>query len=125
MYDGKMIFRFDDTNPSKETNEFVDAIFNDLKSLGISWDHFSHTSDHFDFILKVAEETIARGLAYCDNTPQEQMSAERKQKQASRFRDTTPEENLRIFNCMRNAKENVAEGETDYSKYCLRAKIDY
>lgn len=48
IYDGKMILRFDDTNPSKEKDEYVQSIIEDLKTLGISYDQLSYTSDYFD-----------------------------------------------------------------------------
>lgn len=48
IYDGKMVMRFDDTNPSKEKGEYVDSILEDVKTLGITWDKFSYTSDYFE-----------------------------------------------------------------------------
>ena len=64
-YEGKLILRFDDTNPSKEEEEYEDAIKQDLKTLGINHDIFSHTSDHFDTLLQFAERMIREGLLRC------------------------------------------------------------
>lgn len=72
-YDGKLLVRFDDTNPSKETSEFSEAILEDIKRLDITVDFMSHTSDHFDVIIEFARKFILDGFGYMDNTPVEQM----------------------------------------------------
>jgi len=56
MFKGKMILRFDDTNPSKEKEEFVQSITEDLKTMKISWDQLSHTSDYFDTLQAMMEK---------------------------------------------------------------------
>lgn len=118
-YHGKLIIRFDDTNPSKETTEFEDAILEDCKRLGIVGDKVTHSSDYFDKMYEYAIQMIKEGKAYCDDTPLEQMRAERMDGIKSARRDRTVEENLHIFTEeMKNATE---EGQ----KNCLRAKIDY
>lgn len=76
-YKGKLLVRFDDTNPSKETQEFATSIINDLGRLGIVPDMVSHTSDHFKLIEDFARQIIRDGLAYMDNTPVDQMRKER------------------------------------------------
>ncbi|CAH7677258.1 glutamyl-tRNA synthetase [Phakopsora pachyrhizi] len=118
IYDGKFLVRFDDTNPSKEKEEFQDAILEDLNLLGIVGDRISHTSDHFDLIYDHAITIIKAGKAFCDDTEQEAMKAERMARQPSKRRDATVEENLLRFAQMK-------EGTTDGSRWCLRAKIKY
>ena len=69
-YKGKLLVRFDDTNPSKEKGEFEDAILTDLATLGVHGDVVSHTSDFFPQLRVLAERAIAEGWAYMDDTPQ-------------------------------------------------------
>lgn len=115
MYKGRMILRFDDTNPSKEKEEFVDSIMADLKDLGVHFDKLTYTSDYFDKILGYGKEMIKNGKAYCDNTPLEQMREERGKKIESKNRNLPVEKSLEIF-------DKMIEGKAD--EYCLRAKID-
>lgn len=115
IYKGDMVLRFDDTNPSKEKHEFVEAIFEDLKTLGVSYSKVTYTSDYFDIIFDHARDLIKRGLAYVDNTDVETMRQQRKDRIESACRNFTPEKNLEIF-------EKMLKGEAD--EYCLRAKID-
>lgn len=77
VYEGKMRLRFDDTNPSKETDEFTESIKDDLKRMEITPDAISYTSDHFAEIMTHAKKLIDNGTAYMDNTPVEQMREER------------------------------------------------
>jgi glutamyl-tRNA synthetase len=72
-YKGKLIIRFDDTNPSKEKQEFQDSILKDLELLGIHGDVITYTSDHFDRLYEQAIKLIKLGKAYCDDTVQEQV----------------------------------------------------
>lgn len=116
-YNGKLILRFDDTNPTKEKEEFVDNILSDLQTLGVKWDVLSHTSDFFDDILKHGEQMLRTGKAYIDDTPVDLMREERSAKKDSRCRNQTVEENLRRWNEM---IKGSAEGLT----CCMRAKID-
>jgi glutamyl-tRNA synthetase len=83
-YNGTMIIRFDDTNPTKEKLEYQDAILQDLELLGIKGDKLSYTSDHFDRIYQEAIKLIKLGKAYCDDTPQDQVgfTFSRQQQQA-------------------------------------------
>ena len=75
----------------------------------------SHTSDHFELILQKAEQFIKDGLAYCDKTPEEKMKEERMQMIDSSYRNTSVEENLKIWEEMKQGK---------VPEYCLRAKIN-
>ena len=72
-YHGKLIVRFDDTNPDKEKDEFEQAIIADLASLGVVADVVTHTSDSFKIIEQYARQMIVEGHAYMDDTNQEQM----------------------------------------------------
>mmetsp|Transcript_5208 Transcript_5208/g.8013 ORF Transcript_5208/g.8013 Transcript_5208/m.8013 type:complete len:905 (+) Transcript_5208:75-2789(+) len=116
-YKGKLIVRFDDTNPSKEKEEYVDNIIRDLATLNIKGDVVTHTSDHFDTCQKYARQMIKKGLAYMDDTEQDKMQAERLARVESYRRNTSPEENLELF-------EKLLRGDPDTIKFCLRAKID-
>lgn len=71
-YEGKMIIRFDDTNPSKETAEFQDTILEDLNLLGVHGDVVTHTSDNFEYLYDCALQLIKSGKAYADDTAQEE-----------------------------------------------------
>lgn len=115
-YQGKLIIRFDDTNPSKENCEFEDSIMEDLALLGVKGDFHSHTSDYFDRIYELAIQLINEGKAYTDDTPQELMRQQRMDGIASRNRDNSVEENLRRFDEMKRGTEF---GLTN----CLRAKM--
>ncbi|OLY80610.1 putative glutamate-tRNA ligase, cytoplasmic [Smittium mucronatum] len=115
-YNGKLIVRFDDTNPSKEKTEFEDTIFEDLKLIGISPDSVTHTSDYFGQLQEFAHKLIISGNAYADDTEQAVMREQRMVGEASRCRDTSVEENLRRFG-------EIVMGSEEGQRYCLRAKI--
>ena len=72
-YGGKTNLRYDDTNPSKEDVEYVDAIKEDISWLGFHWDKELYASDYFDQLYDWAEELIQRGLAYVDDQTQEEI----------------------------------------------------
>ncbi|KAF9161062.1 hypothetical protein BGX21_010852 [Mortierella sp. AD011] len=116
QYKGRLIVRFDDTNPTKEKLEYEHAIKEDLLLIGIDSSVVTYTSDYFDKIYAYAIQLIKDGKAYCDTTGQEQMRAERMDGIASQCRDLSVEENLRRFEEMKNGTEF---GVT----CCLRAKI--
>lgn len=118
QYNGKLIIRFDDTNPSKEKEEFEQSIIEDLALLGIKGDATSHTSDYFDKLYQLAIQMIQLGKAYADDTPQEQMRAERMDGIASKRRDASVEENMTRF-------ADMSTGSAEGRKWCLRAKISY
>lgn len=118
-YHGKLIIRFDDTNPSKEKTEFQDSIIEDLELLGIKGDKITYSSDYFQKMYELAIQMIKEGKAYCDDTPLEKMRAERMDGIKSERRDRSVEENLKIFT------EEMKNGTEEGLKNCLRAKIDY
>ena len=114
MFKSKMIMRFDDTNPTNERKEFEHAILEDVKAMGVEYDVLTYTSNHFDLISQKCTWMIENGFAYCDNTPHEQMKKERMDGIASKCREVSPEENLKIW-------EGMKKGE--FLDYCVRAKI--
>jgi len=116
-YRGRLILRFDDTNPSKEKEEFQNSIVEDLASLGVKPDLVTYTSDYFDVLSGYAKALIASGQAYMDDTPQEQVKVERANRTESKHRNQTPEEALKFFDLM-------CSGKKDGAAWCLRAKID-
>ncbi|KAI1091730.1 glutamyl-tRNA synthetase [Rostrohypoxylon terebratum] len=115
-YKGTLRLRLDDTNPSKEKEEYQDAIIEDLALMGIKPDVVTYTSDYFDHIYDTCLGLIRDGHAYADDTDVETMREERGKGIASKRRDRTVEENLRVFDEMKNGTE---EG----LKNCIRAKI--
>ena len=120
-YHGKCNLFFDDTNPSKEKTEFVDAIRRDITWLGYHWAKEVYASDFFDIIYEFAERLILEGKAFvCDLSAEEIRQTRGTLTEPgveSPYRNRTPEENLRLFREMRAGK--YADGEK-----CLRAKID-
>ncbi len=120
-YSGKCNLFFDDTNPSKEKTEFVDAIKEDIKWLGFKWDKETYASDYFENIYNFAVELIKKGKAFvCDMSPEEISACRGTLTEAGKespYRNRSVEENLELFAAMREGK--FADGEK-----CLRAKID-
>ncbi|KAL0581100.1 glutamate--tRNA ligase [Marasmius crinis-equi] len=116
MYEGKLIIRFDDTNPSKERTEFEETILEDLGLLEIKGDVVTHTSDYFDQLYELAIKLIQSGKAYADDTEREKMQYERREGIASAHRDDSIEDNLKHFAEMKTGSE---EG----LRWCLRAKM--
>ncbi|CAK1366145.1 unnamed protein product [Cercospora beticola] len=116
-YKGKLILRFDDTNPSKEKEEYQDSILKDCELLGIEPDVVSYTSDYFQNLYERCVQAIKDGLAYTDNTPQEQMQKERMERIESAHRNDSVEENLKHF-------EEMKAGTDEGIKWSVRAKID-
>jgi glutamyl-tRNA synthetase len=117
-FDGKLIVRFDDTNPSKEKQEYEDAIIEDTKRLGIKIDTITHTSDYFKEIYEAAEKLIKLGHAYADDTDPEVQKEDRKNRLPSKCRDRPAEESLAMLKEMR-------EGTELGRKHCIRARIAY
>jgi glutamyl-tRNA synthetase len=115
-YKGTLRLRLDDTNPSKEKEEFQDAIIEDLALMGVKADALTYTSDYFDYLYDMAKRLISEGMAYADDTDLETMRAERMKRIKSKRRDRTVEENLRIFEEMKNGTKEGLEN-------CIRAKI--
>ncbi|MCL7028763.1 hypothetical protein MKW94_018983 [Papaver nudicaule] len=116
-YDGLLYIRFDDTNPSKESNEFVDNILNDIKTLGIEWDDIKYTSDYFPDLLGMAERLILEGKAYIDDTPQELMQKERMDGIESKSRNNTVTKNMYLW-------KEMIQGSDRGQQCCLRGKLD-
>ena len=129
LFGGECHLRLDDTNPTKESDEYAENIKKDINWLGFQWSGpgdagepgFYNASNMFDTMYAIAEELIRRGQAYCCNLSQEEWKTYRgvpeKPGMPSPSRDTPPERNLQIFHDMRDGK--YADGE-----WCLRAKID-
>ncbi|CAK9097050.1 unnamed protein product [Durusdinium trenchii] len=116
-YKGKLILRFDDTNPTKEKLEFVENIMKDLATLQVKPDQVSHTSDYFDQLQSAMEDLIKKGKAYVDDTDQETMRAERDKGTASKSRSLPVEENLRRW-------AEMLKGSEEGLKMCVRGKMD-
>src|SRR5919206_824087 len=121
-FGGRCHLRFDDTNPTKEEQEYIDAIEADVRWLGFDWGpHLYHASDYFEQLYQWAEHLIERGLAYIDDQSPEEIRAARgtltEPGHNSPYRDRTPAENLDLFRRMR-------AGEFPNGARVLRAKID-
>lgn len=125
-YGGVCHLRFDDTNPEKEDQEYVDGIKDAVRWLGFSWDkhgisHLYQASDYFDFMYRAAEYLVEAGYAYVDEQSPEQMRVNRgdfsKPGVDSPFRSRSIEENLQRLREMR-------DGKLEDGKAVLRAKID-
>ena len=116
-YKGRLIVRFDDTNPSKEKEEFQSSIIEDLAMLGVKPDVVTFTSDYFETIKSYALYMMEHGLAYMDDTPQEEMRKERMDRVNSKHRDQSYEDSIKYFKLM-------CSGNEEGAKWCLRAKID-
>jgi len=121
-FGGRCHLRFDDTNPAKEEQEYIDAIERDVRWLGFDWGpHLYHASDYFGQLYAWAEHLIEAGLAYVDDQSPEEMRASRgtltEPGRNSPYRDRSPAENLDLFRRMR-------EGEFPNGARVLRANID-
>ncbi|SEL62201.1 glutamine--tRNA ligase/YqeY domain fusion protein [Parapedobacter koreensis] len=120
-YGGKTNLRFDDTNPVTEETEYVESIKNDIKWLGFQWAEELYTSDYFDTLYGYAVKLIEKGLAYVDDSTSEEIAASKgtptESGKPTPYRDRSTEENLRLFEAMRDGKY------PDGAKV-LRAKID-
>ena len=115
-YKGTLICRFDDTNPSKEKEEFQDAIVEDLALMGIKPDKTSYSSDYFEDMYQLCVKLLKEGKAYADDTEQEAMRDERMHGRPSQRRDASVEENLAHF-------EEMKAGSEEGVRWCIRAKI--
>lgn len=121
-YGGLTNLRFDDTNPEKESTEYVDAIRNDIQWLGFEWNGGEYyTSDYFDQLYQFAVDLIKKGLAYVDDQSAEDMASQKGAPGTpgvdSPYRKRSPEENLQLFEQMKN-------GQFKEGACVLRAKID-
>ena len=121
-YGGRCHMRFDDTNPAKEEEEYVESILQDVRWLGWDWgEHLYFASDHFDKLHDFAVDLIKKGKAYVDDLDQEQIRKYRgtltEPGVESPFRDRSVDDNLSLFRGMK-------EGEFEEGTKVLRAKID-
>jgi glutaminyl-tRNA synthetase len=121
-FGGRCHLRFDDTNPTKESQEYVDAIMRDIRWLGYEWgEHLYHASDYFEQLYRWAEQLIREGKAYVDDLSAEEVRERRgtltEPGRESPFRHRSVEENLDLFRRMR-------AGEFPDGSRTLRAKID-
>ena len=120
-YNGVCNLRFDDTNPSKENNEYVENILNDIKWLGFHWGNVYYASDYFEQLWDFAIWLINKGLAYIDEQTSEEIAKQKgtptEPGTASPYRDRPIEESLALFH-----KMNTAEAEE--GSMVLRAKLD-
>ena len=120
-YNGVCNLRFDDTNPSKENNEYVENILSDISWLGFKWNNIYYASDYFQKLWDFAIWMIQQGRAYVDEQTSEQIAQQKGTPttpgQASPYRDRPIEENLRLFQFM-----NTAEAKE--GSMVLRAKMD-
>ena len=120
-FGGTCNLRLDDTNPTKEDTEYVDAIKEDINWLGFQWDNVYYASDYFDFIYDCAIKLIKMGKAYvCDLTSdqiREYRGTLTEPGKNSPYRDRSVEENLSLF-------QRMTDGEFDEGTHVLRAKID-
>ena len=121
-YGGRCHLRLDDTNPEKEDIEYIESIQRDIKWLGFDWgEHLYHASDYYDQLHAIAVNLIKEGKAYIDSLTPEQMKEYRgtltSPGRNSPDRDRPIEENLRLF-------EEMRQGKHPEGKYLLRAKLD-
>lgn len=120
-YKGKCNLRFDDTNPEKENDEYVEAIKKDVEWLGYQWDGLYFASDYFEKLYGLAQELIQKGVAYVDDLSQEEFNKLKgtptEPGEESPFRSRTVQENMELFADMR-------KGHFENGEKVLRAKID-
>jgi glutaminyl-tRNA synthetase len=120
-FGGKTNLRFDDTNPAKEEQEYVDSILQDVRWLGFEPAHVFYASDYFDQLFAWAVQLIREGKAYVDFSSPEEMAAQKGTPTipgtGNAYRDTGAEENLRLF-------EQMRDGGFEEGSCVLRAKID-
>ncbi|MBN2860009.1 MAG: glutamine--tRNA ligase/YqeY domain fusion protein [Sphaerochaetaceae bacterium] len=122
QYGGRCHLRLDDTNPEKEDMEYINAIQSDIRWLGFDWgDHLYHASDYYQQLYEIAVSLIKENKAYVDSLTPEQMKEYRgtltQPGKNSPDRDRSIEENLRLF-------EEMKEGKHPEGSYLLRAKLD-
>lgn len=120
-YQAPVNLRFDDTNPAKEEQEYVDAIKRDVKWLGYKWAEECYASDYFEQLYQWAVQMIKNGKAYVDSQSSEEMASQKGTPTTpgtnSPYRDRSVEENLDLF-------ERMRKGEFPEGTHILRAKID-
>ena len=121
QFNGTCNLRFDDTNPTKESEEYANAIKADVAWLGFEWNELRHASDYFDQLYSFACQMIKQEKAYIDSSSAEEMREMRgtltEPGVESPYRNRTVEENLNLF-------ERMKAGEFEDGTHVLRAKID-
>ena len=119
-YNAPVVLRFDDTNPEKEEQQYIDAIKNDISWLGFKWDEEKFASDYFEQLYLWAVELIKNGKAYVDSQSSTEMAEQKGTPTSpgvnSPFRDRPVDENIKLFNEMK-------QGAFEEGKHVLRAKI--
>lgn len=134
-YEGKMLLRFDDTNPEKEKQEYVDAIREGLLWLGIDWSEESYTSDNMEKFYVACEEMFVKYAAYVCTCPAEEVKKSREHKKSCDCSAREPQENMQLFARMRDvhsAAQNAsgispqrnADGKMDEGSAIVRLKGD-
>ena len=120
-YQGRCNLRFDDTNPVKESEEFVHAIKEDVSWLGFEWSELKHASDYFDTLFEYACKLISEGKAYVDSSTADEVREMRgtltEAGTPSPYRNRSPEQNLELF-------QQMKAGAFEDGEHVLRAKID-
>ena len=116
-YKGKLIVRFDDTNPDKENDDFVEGIMKDIKTLGLDPDIVTYTSDSFDLIIEMGTKLIKEDKMYIDTTDVDTMRTERMNRVESKCRSHSVEENLRLW-------QEMIKGSEEGAACAARFKID-
>jgi len=121
LYGGRCNLRFDDTNPEKEEQEYVDSILEMVKWLGFDYGTALYASDYFDFMYQCAEHLVTTGDAYVDSQSAEQVQHSRgsftEAGKNSPYRSRTPQENLALL-------REIRDGKHPDGAHILRAKID-
>ncbi|XP_050434057.1 bifunctional glutamate/proline--tRNA ligase-like isoform X27 [Adelges cooleyi] len=117
QFKGRLIMRFDDTNPAKEKEDYEKVILEDVKLLEIKPDVFSYTSNYFDKMISLCEQMLKKGMAYVDDTDPETMKQEREKRIESKNRNNSVDKNVKLWNEMLSATPTGL-------KCCVRAKID-
>ena len=116
QYQGTLLLRFDDTNPTNESAEFESSIVKDLELMGIKPDRVSHSSDYFQKLYEYCKDFIKAGKAYADDTDKATMGDQRMDGIPSARRDLPVEESLARF-------EEMKAGTEEGQRWCIRAKI--
>ncbi|KAE9556294.1 hypothetical protein FO519_000477 [Halicephalobus sp. NKZ332] len=116
-FEGKLVMRFDDTNPAKENAHYEEVIKEDLVLLGIKPDLWTHSSDSFDLMISYCEQLLTASLAYVDDTDTETMRKEREARVESKNRDNSVSQNFELW-------EEMKKGSERGQQCCVRTKID-
>ncbi|PRQ55338.1 putative glutamate--tRNA ligase [Rosa chinensis] len=113
---GQLIVRFDDTNPAKESNEFVENFLKDIDTLGIKYEEVTYTLDYFSKLMDMTKELIIQGKAYVDDTPREETQKQQIDGIESKCRNQSQEENLKL-------RGEMTAGSERGLQCCVRGKL--